>query len=735
MATKIIADRRISYSSIKDQLERIKANIQDTYQFSEPNYDYFNKMMKFITKTSLSDDEISMYRELGRPQLEFNILEAYGSRQIGEFSKQEPSILVGAKDDAANGVDPALISFIESHMRAIIFQSNQDNMAVKVYRDMLYGGYSVVKVYTDWAAEKSFNQDILWKPAYDPTLCGFDKMARESHKGDGMFCFENFPKSREEFESKYGTQYTKRMNFTRNIGGFNWSYSAAGQDIVLLCEYYEKKKTEAKIVQLVNGQVMTVDEYEKFLAQWNSRTDLMMVPPGVVGKSRKTEFTKICRSLLIENEVLEYAETDFKYLPYVFFDGNSVMLREPTTGATSQLTRSYFHHAVSIQRLKNFAGVTLANELENMVQHKWMASLESIPPEYKDAYIDVQKANVLIYNQYKDSDPNIPLNPPQAVPRIPAPPELMGTFSVSDEVTQAILGSYDAALGINNNQLSGIAIQEGATQSNATAMPYIVGYLKGMTQCANITLNLIPKYWTGPRSVPIIDTRGKRNTETVNIPGKLKMDFDPDTVEIKLEAGVNFEIQKSRALQTLEGLMRVSPKLAEYLGNTEQGLETLLDNIDIRGIDGLKKGVQEFMQKQEQKEQQMMQMAQQQNPIMIKREELQQKAQKDAKDQQLKEMEIMIDARLEAAKIAVQEEESESKRLETFAKIGQIISEPMLEAEKIAAQNARTAVDAAISEASHQHSRAMDVLGLHHANENARLDREQMVSTRVSRET
>jgi Phage P22-like portal protein len=724
MATKIIADRRINYSTIKDRLERLKANTQDSYQYFSHNYDHFNKMMKFIMKTSLSDDEVSMYKELGRPTLEFNILEAYGSRILGEFAKQEPSILVSSADDSMNETDPYLIEFLESHMRAFLHHSNKDHMTSKVFRDMCYGGFGVVKVYTDWASERSFNQNILMRSVFDPTLTFFDKMARESHKGDGMFAGECFPKTKEEFEAEYGSKYSKNMRFTRNVSGFNWTYNTDGQDFILMCEYFEKMKYETKIVQLVNGQTMTVDEYEKMLEEWNNGIGMMIAPPGVVGKSRKAESTKIARSIFIENEVLEYAETDYRYLPYVFFSGNSVLLRDAGNGSASQLTLSYFHHAESIQRLKNFAGVQLANELENMVQHKWMASLEAIPPEYKDAYIDVQKASVLIYNQYKDNDPNIPLNPPQAIPRVPAPPELMTTFSMSDDVTQHILGSYNAALGINDNELSGIAIQEGAMQSNATIAPYLNGYICGLNQVALIVLDLIPKYWTQPRKVPIINMRGKHSHEVINMPGKLQMDFDPDALHVKLEAGVNFEIQKSRSLKVLEGLMRVSPKMAEYLGNTEEGLETLLNCLDLPGIDVLKDGVGKFIKQQEQKEQQMQQISMQMNPVAAKLKEIESKDRQAMMTHQQKEQEMIVNSQLKAAGLSIEKEKADDERLKTFAEIGEIIANPMLEAEKISAQNARTAVDAAISEASHHHSKAMDILSLHHENENARMDRE-----------
>jgi len=44
--------------------------------------------------------------------------------------------------------------------------------------------------------------------------------------------------------------------------------------------------------------------------------------PAVIGKPRTTDLETICRYRLIENEILDYKETDYTYLPLVFVDGN-----------------------------------------------------------------------------------------------------------------------------------------------------------------------------------------------------------------------------------------------------------------------------------------------------------------------------------------------------------------------------------------------------------------------------
>jgi hypothetical protein len=195
---------------------------------------------------------------------------------------------------------------------------------------------------------------------------------------------------------------------------------------------------------------------------------------------------------------------------------------------------------------------------------------------------------------------------------------------------QNVLGSYDAALGINDNQLSGVAIIEGATQSNCAAMPYVIGFLQGLQRIAEVYVDLIPKYYVTPRTVPILGIDGKRTYRIVNAQNTPSMNYDPYVLNVKVEAGVSFHIQKSRALQQIIGLMQASQQFAQFMN--EQGLPVLLDNIEIRGIDQLKIMAEQWMQQQAQMKQQAMQMQQQamqQNPQMIKAQNEKQKLQLD----------------------------------------------------------------------------------------------------------
>ena len=113
---------------------------------------------------------------------------------------------------------------VEGHVRSVIDDAENDGFEAKIYRDLLAGGFSVGKVTTDYINPLSFEQKIIIDRVFDPTMCGFDPMARTTHKGDGRFAFELIPKTKEEFEREYGKEAGKDISYTRSLGEFQWTY-------------------------------------------------------------------------------------------------------------------------------------------------------------------------------------------------------------------------------------------------------------------------------------------------------------------------------------------------------------------------------------------------------------------------------------------------------------------------------------------------------------------------------
>jgi hypothetical protein len=638
----------------QDQLDRIKKDVKQSWDYFKDNYKRFNEFKMFLFKTNWSDAERASLNGMGKPDTEFNILHAYVDRLLGEFSKQEPSIEISS--DETDKVEVQVIKSLEMHMNHIINDDSASALKFCLWKDLLVGGFSVAKITTEYKSPMSMQQEICLDRVFDPTLCAFDPMARRSHKGDGRFCVEFFPMEKSEFEREYPGVDVKSLAYANTLDGFNWSYKNGVKEIVIIADYYEKRKKHFKIcsVRDETGKITTMryDEYQAMIKDWELRDEISL-PSQMVGKPRKTFKEEIVRYRVIANKVLEYVKTDYTMLPLVFFSGNSEYLKQGNDGETYQFTKPYIYHAKDAQKMKNFCGSSWSNAVENEVQHKWMIAKEALPkePEFRRAIIDGQHASAIVYNSVHENNPNMPiLNPITPVPKIPAPPEIIQGFTVVDSLMQQILGNYDASLGINNNQLSGVAVVESATQSNAAAMPYMVGFLEGIERCAQIYVELFPKYNTTPRSIPIRTAEGKREYTRINEPEVGKFDYEDGLLNVKIKAGASFQVQKSRTIMMVKELMGMSQIFQQFIG--EKGINFLLDNMEGRGIEQLKEEVQEFTQQLEQQKQMAMQQAQRQlNPIMMRNQIEMQKLHLEQEKMQKQHMIDMLKLDLEHTKL------------------------------------------------------------------------------------
>lgn len=687
--------------SASDSFDDIRGDIEKGWLYFNKNYKIFNEYIRFVFKSSITPADASVNQELDKPNMQWNILEAFISRLCGEFSKMDAGFTVRSKE-GVKLLNPDIIELVEAHLKAAFGGGATNELSYHLYRNMLAGGYDVAKIYTDYAGEKSFDQKIFIEPVFDPTLTVFDPLARKSHKGDGRFACELFPKSAGEAKELYGSDILKDVRFTRgsSLNGFNWSYRNQKEDILLFGEFFKKRIKKAKILKLANGHVVTEKEYEDFLSRWEEAGIIEQAP--IILKSRITDIQTIDKYTVTGTKIVDYKETNFSMLPLVFFDGNSIIVRDNNNAQAEQVVRPYVYHAKDAQRMKNFAGQSLCNEIENLVQHKWCAPVEGMPAnkDYQLAYVEPQKASVVLFNQFKDGDVTVPLIPPREIQRAPIPPELTNTFNLADNTVQVILGSYDAALGANENDISGIAIMQGAMHSNAAAMPYTTGFIHGWARCSEVYLDLLPKYYVTPRTIPVILPDGKREYYEINKKGNMKFDYDVSALEVTIEPGVNYEVQKQIALKTITALMGVSDSFKEFMN--QNGLEVLLDNIDIRGIEKLRYLVQEWMDQQKALAQQA-QTANANKPTMedvamsqVKVEES--KVEATTQGNQLK-------AQVEMAKTnsnaAVQNKEADIKFLEVMSTIQDANLTRALDQEKLAAENARTELESSMKLGEH----------------------------------
>ena len=181
------------------------------------------------------------------------------------------------------------------------------------------------------------------------------------------------------------------------------------------------------------------------------------------------------------------------------------------------------------------------------------------------------------------------------------------------------------------------------------------------------------------------------------------MNFDPNNLQVKVETGVNFAMQKEIALQTVIAMTQANQGFAQFFN--EEGLPVILDNIDIRGIDQLKEKANGWMQKQKQMQQSQMQMQQQQAQLEQQKQAMEmaglKKQLQSPTEGEVGAMLVQAKVANDAANVAIKQKDSDSKFIEIMSKIQNSGIEMELKAAEIDAENTRSAVDSAIEISNH----------------------------------
>ena len=258
------------------------------------------------------------------------------------------------------------------------------------------------------------------------------------------------------------------------------------------------------------------------------------------------------------------------------------------------------------------------------------------------------------------------------------------------QILLAILGSYSSNMGQNENDASGKAVIATQSAGNAAAMPYIIGYLAGINQMAIIHADLLPKYIKGKRKLPVMDNAGKRDYAQVNDHDSPKLDYGNHALSVCIEAGVNFQVQKSEALAQITSMMQASEEFAQFM-NDDETLPILVDNITCYGADRLKEAVPKWIEKKSQMQQQAQQMQQEQmqnDPAMMR-------ARADLMKVQIEAQNSQFDQQIQIAKQATEDKLADAKILESEAKVTQAQIDSAVRLEESNTSLERHALDAA----------------------------------------
>lgn len=693
--------------SIKEKLPSFRDKVRFSLENDKENFDYFSFMKRFIFDTTLDDKMRDKLRMTRRPPLEVNELEQFINTQLGEWRNFEPSVEITPSstitDKGYLERQYKTCEIVEGYVRWLLSPGENTFNGFELMQDILGGGLSAAQVKIDYNSDDPHDHDMrifVEKKAY-PTMCGWDPHAVKGDRSDGRYCYEIAAYTKDEVEEIFGEDILKNLKPSNSLEGFDWSYSYNGQEYYLFCEFYERTTKKVHTVLLSDGRSIKKSDYLKELNNWDKPFE---VPPVIVGEKKDGKEVTIWQYTFHESDVIYACETIYKYLPIGRAQGGNVRLEGIDGRGKKDKIRSYVHNLVGLQVLKNTAAQSLAFRLENMISHNLMMEKSTIIPDQTQALINNQIPNVIIWNARPQmQDGSVEQSPPPMIIQPPPVPEVIPmTMSNTSMDMRRALGVLENN-SVPGGNIASNTLQMAYSQETRVSYPWKKAYEDILNWIGMQLVDLIPKVFKTPTTIPIITRDGKREFAQLNYvdnPDSVFMNFNPKDFNIKIVAGANAEILKQIGMNQMMEMSRTYPSFMKFID--QECLPQLVENLDIKNKGSWVIKSQEWVE-----EQKKMQMMQSQNaPMDPVKAQMQIEQAKIAQKQQ----EMQVNAAVQGERVKLDNRKVDMELIKTLSSVNTDKANQMIAKQKANSENVRSAVDLATKLAAHK----SDVRQYHH---------------------
>ncbi len=470
--------------------------------------------------------------------------------------------------------DPDTANVIEGMIRHIQYASKADQVYETSLDQSTKGGFGYFKVSTRYCGNKTFDQEIRIERILNPFSVLMDPYAREADKSDAKWAFELEWIPRDEYKEEFGKTEVAQMGFFD--GMTNPAPEWITKDGVLVARYwYVEIETKTLVaIQWPDGAV-TNEYLEDMPAE---------LPPGIqfakdesgdrIEREDQIRQVKMCRMNGIE--VLD--ETDWKgqWIPILAVLGEEMFIEN------KRYLFSLIRFARDPQKLYNFYRSSEAETVMVGTKSPWIG--------VKGAFKDPRwaTANVIPWSYLEYEPLDIAGNPvPMPQRNVFEPPIQalsIGAGQAADDI-KATTNVYDASLGSQSNEVSGIAIQRRQGQMELSNFHFVDNLNRAILQCGVILCDLIPKIYDTARQVRILgedmqEEIVKVNQQFTDEKGVTRCyDLANGKYDVRMKIGPSFKTQREETASQLVQLSQNFPQLMQFAG------DIVFDNLNFPGAE------------------------------------------------------------------------------------------------------------------------------------------------------
>ena len=621
----------------------------------QETYDLALGDVAFIDEPEGQWDETSKNNRKNRPCLTFDKLSASVDRIVGSQFANMPSIKVRAAEEGDENTAEVF--------QGLIRQIDQRGLKAfkTAYKFAVKGGWGCFLIDHDFIDDVSLNQDIIIREIKNPFSVLIDPVVQAQPVEEARYGFVFEDIERDEFERMYPEAKSEgSQSDFESTGNFD---SWVSQDYVRVADYYRIVTEETRLVQLSDGRVVDYSQIELI-------TDELNLNGITLGKERRVQMRKLERYKLTALEVLEEIECVGRYIPIV-----------PVFGKTTNVDGTFFSRGI----------VQKAKDAQKMYNYARSVAVEVTALTPKQPYLVtpgmIKGHEERWRNMMTSSDPVMFFNFDQGQkPFREAPaqgsPALSQDAQLASADIQATTGIFEANLGQQGNETSGVAIRGRQYQGELTNYEYADQLSDAMELAGKICIDLIPKIYDTERQIRILGEDETEEVIAVNKPLQdmqtgefiLTNDLSVGHYDIKMATGPSFSTRKQETAEQLSQIIAQNPDMSQLVG------DILFKNLDLVGGDevisrlrsaGVKAGIiepdeQEALALQQQMQQQQQIEAQAaQLELSMKQAEVMNE-QSETRERESKAFLNSVKAQLQQLELAKAQQDLEAEKIATL---------------------------------------------------------------------
>lgn len=500
-----------------------------------------------------------------RPSLTINKVRQHNLQIINDCKKNKPGIKVYPTGNGATAESAAATNAL---MRHIEYRSNATTAYGTMAEFQVQGGFSYIRVGTEYVDDKSFDQELKIYRVDDPLTVYLDPEAKEADKSDSRYAFVFDDVLKDEFDKLY-PEYSDEASAQNAIDDEEgWVRT----DYIRICEYYRKVQ-EPDTLWFYRGEEGQILEYESVLTEAPEIFERIKADPRTL--SRPTVRAHVEYHFIIGTKVVDSKLWPGKYIPLALCVGEEVIIE----GILDR--KGHTRALIDPQRMYNYWSSAAVEFGALQGKTPWIAPAEAIEG-YESYWNTANRVNhsVLPFNGLNDAGEPIP--PPQRVePPVAAPVALTGMQVASAEFQMAS-GQYENSMGQQGNERSANAIAKRERQGDTATFHYIDNQAICMRHVAKIVLDAIPHIYDTARVLRIqgedgvdfeleLDPRAQQvHAAKLNHLGKVCGAVLNPTLglyDVQADVGPSYGTKREETFEALGLILTQSPQLVSIIGD------------------------------------------------------------------------------------------------------------------------------------------------------------------------